>query len=68
MPKQWQRNAGWGVLAVIGVILIVVGIRGTFGSLLAVVVAPDQMLTPDTQGTDQGGENPPPSSDNAAAA
>lgn len=46
--KQWQRNAGWGFLAVIGIILIVVGILGRFGSLLAVALAPDQMITPDT--------------------
>lgn len=46
--QRYQATAGWGFLAIVGIILIIVGVRGRPGSLLAVVTAPDQMLTPDT--------------------
>lgn len=42
--NQWRDRAGWGFLAIIGLVLIIVGFLGRFGSLLAVFLAPDQML------------------------
>lgn len=53
--QQWSKNAGWGFLGIVGVILIVVGFRGRPGSLLAVITCPDEMLTPDNTGPENVG-------------
>ena len=65
--QQWRDRAGWSFLFIVGVILMVIGAQGRFGSLLAVFLAPDQMqVTPDTSGggTADSGEQPAP--DNGA--
>lgn len=43
-----KRAAGWGFLAVVGMLLIVVGFQGNLGTVLACVFAPSQVtVTPD---------------------
>lgn len=64
--QQWRDRAGWGFLFFVGLVFIIVGFQGRFGSLLAVFLAPDQMLTNDSAAPDKGTPPPPDQSSSAA--
>lgn len=53
---QWRDRAGWGFLAIIGLVLVIVGFMGRFGSLLAVFLAPDQMMSAQGESGASSGE------------
>lgn len=67
--QQWRDRAGWGFLFIVGIILMIVGAMGRFGSLLAVFLAPDQMNVPQGEsGAAQGEPGKPSDSTNTAQA